>query len=68
MNWVCGTCVKTNVNDCKVSVNGVPLDLRDQRLLRHGDYILIRIAPSRGTDGRVRLRQAFGILEDFRRP
>ena len=56
---------ETNVNDCKVSVNGVPLDLRDQRLLRHGDYILIRIAPSRGTDGRARLRQAFGILEDF---
>ena len=56
---------ETNTNDCKVSVNGLPLDLQDQRLLRHGDYILIRIAPSRGPDGRVRLRQAFGILEDF---
>ena len=55
----------THVNDCKVSVNGLPLDLQDQRLLRHGDYILIRIAPSRGPDGRARLRQAFGILEDF---
>lgn len=49
----------------KVSVNGLILDLNEFRTLRHGDYILIRIAPTRGPDGRRRLRQAFGIPEDF---
>lgn len=52
-------------DDCKVSVNGLILDLNEFRTLRHGDYILIRIAPTRGPDGRRRLRQAFGIPEDF---
>ena len=52
-------------DECKVSVNGLVLGLNEFRTLRHGDYILIRIAPTRGTEGRHRLRQAFGIPEDF---
>ena len=58
---MCGT----RPDECKVSVNGLVLGLNEFRALRHGNYILIRVAPTRGPDGRHRLRQAFGIRKDF---
>ena len=53
-------------NECRVSVNGLGLGLHATRLIHHGDYILVRISPNKGRDGRLRLAQSFCVPdEDF---